>query len=60
MSKLTNPCTCEGRVVVRSQPEWNPGHSLYGYGVSVTVRIHTGTCPLPDEPIMATAIKVRS
>lgn len=54
----TNPCICTPRVVVRQQPEWNPGRTLYGYGVAVTVRVHTDVCPLPDEVLHASAIKV--
>lgn len=51
-------CRCRPQIVVRSQPEWNPGWSLYGYGVAVTVRIHVGACPIPDEVLHASAVKV--
>ena len=51
-------CRCDAREVVRSQPEWNPGHTLYGYGVAVRVRVHTGVCPLADEVIAVWPVKI--
>lgn len=55
--KYTN-CQCTSRIETRQQPKWNPGRGLYGYGVAVKVRVHTGTCPLADEVLRAWAVKM--
>lgn len=54
VTDMTTPCACPPRVVRRQ----NPGQTLYGYGVAVTVRVHTGACPLADEVLEASAVRV--
>ena len=51
-------CKCDPRpkIETRSQPTWNPGQTLYGYGVSVLVLIHTFPCQLPDQVLRAEVI----
>ena len=46
-------CTCEGRIVRKYHESW--WLECYGVGVTLTLRVHTGTCPLSDEVICATA-----
>jgi hypothetical protein len=60
-ARLRDPrgCKCVPKTVLREQPAWNPGRTLYGYGVGVTVRAHMSPCQLADEVLEAHVVRIR-
>ena len=56
--KLKGPCLCTSKVVDRRHHEWGCGREFYGYALEVTVRAHTGKCPLADEVLEVRGVKL--
>ena len=51
-------CACTPAVRVVARPPEHDVHAFYGYVVVVTVQSHRGACPLADEVVHASAVRL--